>query len=155
MTRLQIFITFIFIYGSTCSQNFSFNDKVFNVGQTHICWHIGFTVGQGGLDSIYSKPTLDSILKFLSDNPNLKIEIGQHSDNRGKPDLNLVLSQKRAESINDYFIKKGINASRLTNKGYGQTKPFLTKEQELERKRTSHPPQFPRNSRTTLTIIAT
>jgi outer membrane protein OmpA-like peptidoglycan-associated protein len=53
--------------------------------------------------------------------PNLKIDLGSHTDSRA-PDLyNMKLSERRAKSSRDWIIDKGIDASRITGKGYGET----------------------------------
>lgn len=64
---------------------------------------------------------LDKILKVLQDNPSMKIEMGSHTDARGSDSYNLKLSKKRAKAAMEYLITKGIDASRLTWKGYGET----------------------------------
>jgi peptidoglycan-associated lipoprotein len=59
----------------------------------------------------------------MVDNPNITIEIGAHTDRVGSEEGNLQLSGKRAQSVVDYLIKKGIEAERLTAKGYGKSQP--------------------------------
>lgn len=66
---------------------------------------------------------LDSLAKVLKDNPTIHIEMGSHTDCRGTHKYNDVLSDKRAKSTVDYLIFKGIDESRLTWKGYGETVP--------------------------------
>ncbi len=66
---------------------------------------------------------LDKLIVTLRDNPSLIVELGSHTDARGKDDFNLRLSQKRAKSAVDYIRTMGeINAARITAKGYGETK---------------------------------
>lgn len=69
-----------------------------------------------------SKAVLDSILVFFSDNKDLTIEIGSHTDSRGSDSYNEKLSQERAQSVVDYLIEKGVATERLVAKGYGETK---------------------------------
>jgi peptidoglycan-associated lipoprotein len=64
---------------------------------------------------------LDKLVKFLNDNPELEIELGSHTDSRGADNYNMVLSSKRAQSAVLYLISKGIDASRLTWRGYGES----------------------------------
>jgi len=64
---------------------------------------------------------LDKLVKILIDNPTIWIELGSHTDSRGKDAYNLTLSQKRAESAVQYIISKGIDKNRITAKGYGET----------------------------------
>lgn len=73
---------------------------------------------------------LERVIKFLNDNPNVKIEISAHTDSKGVDDYNLDLSQKRAESVVNYLITKRIDGSRLTAKGYGETIPIGDNESE-------------------------
>ena len=65
---------------------------------------------------------LDKIVRFLVDNPTYKIEIASHTDSRGSDEYNLELSQKRAQAVVDYLVRKGIDKNRLIAKGYGETK---------------------------------
>ncbi|MCX3265623.1 OmpA family protein [Pedobacter agri] len=64
---------------------------------------------------------LDKLVKIMLDNPTIWIELGSHTDSRGKDAYNLSLSQKRAESAVQYIISRGINKNRITAKGYGET----------------------------------
>ncbi|HBS86124.1 MAG: hypothetical protein A2W91_07805 [Bacteroidetes bacterium GWF2_38_335] len=70
-----------------------------------------------------SKVELDKLVKTLVSNPNITIEIGSHTDMVGSDADNLVLSQKRAQSVVEYLISKGIEKERLTAKGYGESVP--------------------------------
>lgn len=71
-----------------------------------------------------AKPNLDSLVSILIQNPLIEIELGSHTDSRGSVDYNQELSQKRAESVVNYLISKGISKSRLVAKGYGESKPI-------------------------------
>src|ERR1041385_4624817 len=64
---------------------------------------------------------LDSVAQVLKMNPNIKIELMSHTDSRGTAEYNQKLSQRRAESAVKYLTKKGIDKSRMTAKGYGET----------------------------------
>ena len=72
-----------------------------------------------------AKPELDRLLQILLDNPSMKIEIGAHADDKGDETENLILSQKRAETVMNYLIKHGVPAENLTSKGYGKVKPLV------------------------------
>lgn len=69
---------------------------------------------------------LNKLVEFLESNPKVKIEIGGHTDSRGSN--NKELSTARAKSVYDYVISKGIDASRLSYNGYGETKPVYSDE---------------------------
>lgn len=64
---------------------------------------------------------LDKVVKLLSDNPTIRIELSSHTDSRGGAAQNLQLSQKRAEAAVKYIVSKGIAVSRIVAKGYGDT----------------------------------
>lgn len=66
---------------------------------------------------------LNKLVKILSDNPQISVELGSHTDARGTKDYNEQLSQKRAESAVAYIISKGIDPERITAKGYGENVP--------------------------------
>ncbi|MFY7899128.1 MAG: OmpA family protein, partial [Chitinophagaceae bacterium] len=67
---------------------------------------------------------LDKLAQLLTENPSVQIEIIGHTDNTGDTNANLILSTKRAKSITDYLIKKGIDAKRLRYKGLGASSPI-------------------------------
>ena len=76
-----------------------------------------------------SKLALDSLVQILKDNPNLTIEISSHTDMVGNDEINLEISQKRAQSVVDYLIERGINPDRVIAIGYGKTTPkVVTKD---------------------------
>jgi peptidoglycan-associated lipoprotein len=70
-----------------------------------------------------SMVALEALVEILSDNPNITIEIGSHTDYRGSDEGNLELSKKRAQSVVDFLITYGVDQERLTSKGYGETMP--------------------------------
>jgi outer membrane protein OmpA-like peptidoglycan-associated protein len=76
---------------------------------------------------------IDEVYAVLVENPTVTIEIQGHTDNQGKPDYNLKLSQDRADSVRKYLLKKGIESSRLTAKGYGMTMPIESNDSEAGR----------------------
>jgi flagellar motor protein MotB len=67
---------------------------------------------------------LNNLAILLIDNKDLVIEIGGYTDSTGSDEYNLVLSEKRAKSVINYLINKGISAKRLIYKGYGNTSPL-------------------------------
>jgi outer membrane protein OmpA-like peptidoglycan-associated protein len=68
-----------------------------------------------------AKPTLNELADLLKINPQIRIQLSSHTDCRAGDDYNLDLSQRRAESAIQYLMESGINADRLTAKGYGET----------------------------------
>jgi outer membrane protein OmpA-like peptidoglycan-associated protein/tetratricopeptide (TPR) repeat protein len=73
---------------------------------------------------------LDRLVKLMQDVSSLKIEISGHTDNTGSASLNESLSQQRADAVVNYLKTKGINASRMTSKGYGSNFPIATNNTE-------------------------
>jgi outer membrane protein OmpA-like peptidoglycan-associated protein len=63
---------------------------------------------------------------FLNEYPKIEIEMSAHTDSRGSDDYNITLSHNRAKSVMEYILSKGIATSRITSKGYGETKPVAT-----------------------------
>ena len=70
-----------------------------------------------------SMVSLDRLVETLNDNPNVTIELMSHTDSRDTEEYNLDLSQKRAQSVVQYLIDKGIRAERLSPRGYGESTP--------------------------------
>ena len=79
-----------------------------------------------------SKMTLDTLVYFLNINNNIVIELSSHTDSRGADQYNMDLSQKRAQSVVDYLIYKGIKNGRLKPTGYGETKPRMENAESEE-----------------------
>lgn len=77
-----------------------------------------------------SKVELNKLYQFLKDNSGLKIEISGHTDSIGTEQYNMELSRKRARSVYNYLVEKGIHAERLSYVGYGESKPVATNETE-------------------------
>ena len=70
-----------------------------------------------------SMMALDSLVRLLELNPTITIELMAHTDHIGGDQFNFELSQKRAQSVVNYLIEKGVNPQRLVAKGYGETWP--------------------------------
>ena len=67
---------------------------------------------------------LNEFLAFLKENPTVKVAIHGHTDNVGDPKENMALSENRAKSVYNYLILEEIDPSRLSYKGFGETKPI-------------------------------
>jgi OOP family OmpA-OmpF porin len=76
---------------------------------------------------------LDKVIRFLNENPGIRMEIGGHTDNAGTAAYNLQLSQKRAQSVADYLTQHGIDEKRLIRKGYGADKPLKPNDTDENR----------------------
>lgn len=77
-----------------------------------------------------SASELNKLVKLLTDNPSMKIELSSHTDSKGSNDYNQQLSQERAQVLVNYLLSKGIAKNRLTAKGYGETSPVATNDTE-------------------------
>lgn len=75
-----------------------------------------------------SRAVLNRVAASLRDWPDVKVEVGGHTDSVAEPAYNIDLSQRRAESVRQYLIDKGIAPSRLQAKGYGETHPIASNE---------------------------
>jgi outer membrane protein OmpA-like peptidoglycan-associated protein len=79
---------------------------------------------------------IGKVSEFMKENPSTTTVIEGHTDNRGKYEYNIKLSERRAESVRSYLVEKfGIESSRLSTKGYGYTKPVATNETAEGRQR--------------------
>ncbi len=72
--------------------------------------------------------TLNQIKAVMESDPTLKFEIDGHTDNTGDSTHNQSLSLLRAEAVKTQLVTMGIDESRLTTKGYGDTKPMAANE---------------------------
>lgn len=105
------------------SQSFKLSDTNITKGQLTNLYQIPFYFAS---DSIINNnhTQLDSIVHFLRANKFVKIEIGVHTHLRGKSEYNLQVSQKRADRIKEYLMKKGIDSKRIIATGFGESKPL-------------------------------
>ncbi|HYC86721.1 MAG TPA: OmpA family protein [Chryseosolibacter sp.] len=85
----------------------------------NIYFHFGTTILKPD-----SYPSLDQVVSFFKENPDVTFEIAGHTDDEGAEDYNMMLSQGRAQSIVEYLIKQGIDPIRLIARGYGESKPL-------------------------------
>ena len=86
-----------------------------------------------------SRIELDEVVRLLRDNPTVRIQINGHTDNSGKSVDNVTLSENRAKSVTAYIVSKGINAARLSFKGWGDSQPVApntTTEGRAQNRRT-------------------
>jgi outer membrane protein OmpA-like peptidoglycan-associated protein len=88
-----------------------------------------FGFNQSSLNATASS-NLDKLALVLKEYPDTDIEIQGHTDSKGADDYNMTLSEKRASSVATYLRGKGVAASRIRTKGYGETAPVATNDTE-------------------------
>ena len=104
-------------------QNIVVNEVIDKINKDgFISLYINFDTGKAVIKAD-SFAQLDQVVAALKQAADLKLEVGGHTDNFGTAESNLTLSDARAKSVMKYLTDKGIAASRLTAKGYGQTSP--------------------------------
>lgn len=86
---------------------------------------IQFETGKAVIKPV-SYPILDAVVKVMNENPSYKLLIGGHTDNVGSDEVNMTLSQNRADAVAKYLISKGISPMRVSATGYGETQPVDT-----------------------------
>ena len=78
-------------------------------------------------------PILDKIAKVMKENPQVRVEVSGHTDNKGKKNRNLALSKGRANAVKKYLVKKKIKATRVIAVGFGQDKPKFPNDTDENR----------------------
>ncbi len=96
-----------------------------------------------------AKPSLNRLLDLMQQNPNISIQINSHTDCRGSDAYNMRLSKARAASVVKYLIERGVDASRMSSKGFGETVPI---EQCADCKKCTES-QYQANRRTEFQIL--
>jgi OOP family OmpA-OmpF porin len=105
------------------------------------CWsipHLNFAFDSAKIESKY-QPELDQLVGVLKNNPSVDIRIDGYTDSTGPEDYNQGLSQRRAQSVRSYLVDAGVDGSRLTAKGFGESNPAYpndTKENRAANRRT-------------------
>ena len=95
------------------------------VGQSVDIENIYFETAKAELKPSSFK-SLNALVAFLNEYPNVTVEISGHTDNIGAAAINMTISEKRAKSVADFVVSMGVPSSRVVSKGYGLTKPKYT-----------------------------
>ena len=106
--------------------------KPIKVGESIVLNNIFFDTDSYKLKK-ESKIELDKVIRFLTDNPSVKIKISGHTDNIGSSEYNLQLSKERAKEVVDYLIENSIVPGRLEYVGFGYSKPVADNATEQGR----------------------
>ncbi|MFT5780565.1 MAG: outer membrane protein OmpA-like peptidoglycan-associated protein, partial [Crocinitomicaceae bacterium] len=80
-----------------------------------------------------AKFILKGFARFLDQNPTISVGIQGHTDDEGNDDLNMDLSERRAQGVKRYLVSLGVKESRLSAKGYGETKPKVPNDNAINR----------------------
>jgi OmpA-OmpF porin, OOP family len=106
---------------------------IYEEGEFQILDAVQFEHGSAQI-SKESEPLLDQVALTLKANSELKkVRVEGHTDDTGSRDVNVRLSQQRADSVRRYLVRKGVNPKRLTSEGYGPDKPLETGTSEAVR----------------------
>jgi len=92
---------------------------------TLVLYSINFETGSAVITKTSEKVLLD-LAEVIRERPDISIEVGGHTDSDGADDMNLDLSQRRAQAVVDWLVNKGIDISQLTAKGYGESNPMAS-----------------------------
>lgn len=90
-------------------------------GKTIPISNILYEYGSAELDRT-DEDGLKALATLMSDNPDLTVEIGSHTDSRGSNERNFFLSQERAENVVNFLVDNGVDRTRLVSRGYGEDK---------------------------------
>ena len=99
------------------------------IGSKVVLRNVFFDIGKSDL-KLESVAEVENIRELLVRDAHLRVQINGHTDNSGNAASNKALSLKRASSVVDYLVKKGIAASRLSAKGYGSDRPIVSNDDE-------------------------
>lgn len=80
----------------------------------------------------FSAPKLLEVVELLQKYPEVKLELGGHADNQGDPDINHIVSEKRAKTVYNYLVSRGIDAARLQTKPFSNTQLIVDGKSTIE-----------------------
>lgn len=118
--------------------------KPVKVGETIRMYNVFYTLDSWELMNS-SLPELEKLYGFMERHPEMKVDISGHTDATGSDEHNRVLSEKRAQSVREYLISRGIQAKRMVCHGYGESKPVSSNDDEEGRRL---------NRRTEVTVVS-
>lgn len=92
------------------------------VGETIVLRGVNFEFNKANL-TLNAKTLLDGVSDALMSAPDIRVEVGGHTDSKGSDDYNQQLSENRAKSVMAYLTERGVTADRMTAVGYGEVQP--------------------------------
>ncbi|WP_428313024.1 OmpA family protein [Hydrocarboniphaga sp.] len=96
-------------------------------GDTIVLRGVNFDFDKASL-TVNAKTILDGVADGLTAAPDVQVEVGGHTDSKGSDAYNQKLSERRAESVMEYLVGRGIDPGRITSAGYGETQPVADNE---------------------------
>ena len=90
--------------------------------------NIEFDFDKSNVQGSEAARRLDMVADYMKRHPDVKVLISGHTDSMGTDEYNQALSERRAKTAADYLVDKGISRSRMTTKGYGESRPIDTNE---------------------------
>jgi len=82
-----------------------------------------------------SRPALDSLAVLLLQYPEQRVRVAGHTDNTGRPAVNLRISRERADAVAKYLVSRGVTTSQVVARGFGATRPIADNSTEAGRAR--------------------
>ena len=130
--KLLYFLIILFFFCSPfTAQNFTLQDSVIHENDVWVTHDIVFDFDKPSLRP-ESYAVLDSLYEFLSNNPKIQIEITNHCDERFSPKYSNCITCRRAKTMEEYLINKGISQERLIAKGMNDITPLIVNAQSDE-----------------------
>jgi len=120
--KLKSFDDFMDLFDELGRPKAGANDIVMSDGSVIAFKNVYFTTNKWDIREV-DVTELDILTNILKTNPGIKIEVAGHADERGTDKYNQWLSNKRSNSVRDYLVKKGVDASQLELRGYGEGTP--------------------------------
>ena len=102
-------------------------ENLLTLGDTVTLKNIFFETAKATLVET-SLAELDRLAEALQRHPNLRLEVGGHTDAVGREEDNQLLSEQRAKAVYDYLVRCGVDAGRLSYRGYGETRPVASND---------------------------
>lgn len=99
------------------------------VGDTIVLRGVNFDFDKSTL-TVNARSLLDGVAGALTRRPDIKVEIGGHTDAKGSDEYNAALSDRRAKSVRTYLVEQGISGARMSSKGYGESMPVATNDSD-------------------------
>lgn len=97
--------------------------------------YINFKFGTAEISGADPIPVLEEVARIMNERPNMRVKISGHTDSIGSDTANEQLSLRRATTVRDYLVRKGVDASRFEIEGRGETEPIDSNDTDLGRAR--------------------